>query len=95
VKERELRAYKYQNPKMYEHVRMANNHHRRRSDERQITPHHKGTKNDENHLLKITKHEGTKTKDYSTTTHKVKDKEHGRPTHVEHHSNDHPLGGDC
>jgi hypothetical protein len=36
-----------------------------------------------------------KTKDYSTTTHKVKDKEHGRPTHVEHHSNDHPLGGDC
>jgi hypothetical protein len=41
------------------------------------------------------KHEGTKTKDYSTTTHKFKDKEHGRPTHVEHHSNDHPLGGDC
>ena len=44
---------------------------------------------------KITKHEGTKTKDYSTTTHKVQDKEHGRPNHVEHHSNDHPLGGDC
>jgi hypothetical protein len=44
---------------------------------------------------KIAKHEGTKTKDYSTTTHNVKDKEHGRPNHVEHHSNDHPLGGDC
>ena len=26
---------------------------------------------------------------------KLKDKEHGRPTHVEHHSNDEPLGGDC
>ena len=44
---------------------------------------------------KITKHEGTKTKDYSVMTHKVQDKEHGRPNHVEHHSNDHPLGGDC
>ena len=44
---------------------------------------------------KITKLEGTMTKDYSTTTPKVQDKEHGRPNHVEHHSNDHPLGGDC
>jgi hypothetical protein len=63
VKERELRAYEYQNPKMYEHVGMANNHNRCRSDERQITPHHKGTKNNENQLSKITKHEGTKNKD--------------------------------
>jgi hypothetical protein len=33
---------------------MANNHHRRRSDEWQITPHHKGTKNDERSVSKIT-----------------------------------------
>jgi hypothetical protein len=46
-------------------------------------------------LSKITKHEETKTKDYATTTQKVQDKEHRRPNHVEHHSNDHPLGGDC
>jgi hypothetical protein len=52
VKERELRAYEYQSPKMYEHVGMANNHHRRRSDERQITPHHKGTKNDDKSVIK-------------------------------------------
>ena len=32
---------------------------------------------------------------YSSTTHKVQDKEHWRPNHVEHHSNDHPLGGNC
>ena len=34
-------------------------------------------------------------KDYFTTTHKVQDKENRRPNHVEHRSNDHPLGGDC
>ena len=44
---------------------------------------------------KITKHEGTKTKDYSTTTHNDQQKEQRIPNHVEHHSNDHPLGGDC
>lgn len=38
VKERELRACECQNPKMYEHVGMANNHHKHRSDEWQITP---------------------------------------------------------
>ena len=49
----------------------------------------------ESHSSKITKHEGTMTKDYSTTTHNDQVKEHKRPNHVEHHSNDHPLGGDC
>lgn len=38
MKERELRTCESQSPKMYEHVGMADNHHRRRSDERQITP---------------------------------------------------------
>ena len=44
---------------------------------------------------KITEHEGTKTNDYSTTTHNVQQPQRQRPNHVEHHSNDHPLGGDC
>jgi hypothetical protein len=52
VKERELRAYEYLSPKMYEHVGMADNHHRRRSDERQIAPYHKRTKNDEKTVIK-------------------------------------------
>ena len=47
------------------------------------------------HVSKIIKHEGTKTNDSSTTTYKVQDKEVRRPNHVEHHSNDHPLGGIC
>ena len=33
----ELRALESQNLKMYEHVGMADNHHRHRSDERQTT----------------------------------------------------------
>ena len=52
MKERELRAYEYQRPKMYEHVGMTNNHHICRSDERQITPHHIRTKNDEKSVIK-------------------------------------------
>ena len=52
VKERELQMHVSQRLKMYEHVGMANNHHRCRSDERQITPHHKGTKNDEKSVIK-------------------------------------------
>ena len=35
---------------------------------------------------KITKHEGTKTKDYSTMTHNVQQQRRQRPNHVEHHS---------
>ena len=69
MKERELRAYEFQIPKMYEHVGMADNHHRRRSDERQIAPYHKEQRTMKSQSSKITKHEGTKTKDYSTTTH--------------------------
>ena len=52
MKEKELRAYEYQSPKMYEHVGMADNHHRRRSDERQIAPYHKRTKNDDKLVIK-------------------------------------------
>ena len=55
MKERELRAYEYQSPNMYEHVGMADNHHRRRSDERQITLHHIRTKNDEKSVIKDNK----------------------------------------
>lgn len=46
VKEQEQQMHVSQRLKMYEHVGMANNHHRRRSDERQIAPYHKRTKND-------------------------------------------------
>ena len=52
MNERELNAYEYQSPKMYEYVGMADNHYRRRSDERQIAPYHKRTKNDEKTVIK-------------------------------------------
>ena len=52
MKERELRMYESQSPKMYEHVGMADNHHRYKSDERQMTPHHNRTKNEENSVIK-------------------------------------------
>ena len=51
VKEWELQMHVSQRLKMYEHVGMADNQHRRVSDERQIAPHHKGTKNDENSVI--------------------------------------------
>ena len=52
VKEREQQMHVSQRLKMYEHVGMADNHHRRRSDERQIAPYHKRTKNDEKSVIK-------------------------------------------
>jgi hypothetical protein len=90
--------YVSQRLKAYEHVGKAHNQQRQRSDERQMTPYHNHNKDQrtkKSHFSKITKHEGTKTKDYSTTTQKVQDNKDRRPNHVEHHSNDHPLGGDC
>ena len=87
MKERELRAYEYQSPKMYEHVGMADNHHKHRSDERQMTSFDHFINNEQrtmkSQLSKITKHEGTKTKNYSTKTQssrqqasKFKDQDH-------------------
>jgi hypothetical protein len=81
---------------MYEHVGMADNHHRRRSDKRQIAPYHKRTKNDEKSVIK--RSQSMKEQRLMTILLRhtiVNNKEQRRPNHVEHHSNDHPLGGDC
>jgi hypothetical protein len=52
VKEPELQMHVSQRLKMYEHVGKAFHHYRRRSDERQIAPHHKRTMDEEKSLIK-------------------------------------------
>ena len=52
MKEREQQMHVSQKLKMYEHVGKVHNHQCQRSDERQIAPHHKRTKNVEKSVIK-------------------------------------------
>ena len=52
AKEQEQQMLVSQRTKMYEYVGIADNHHRRKSDKRQIAPYHKRTKYDEKSVIK-------------------------------------------
>ena len=69
VKEQEQPMHVSQRLKMYEYVGMADNYHRRKVMKCRLLHITKEQRTMISQSSKITKHEGTKTKDYSTTTH--------------------------